>query len=215
MLRTIIQIDEAKCDGCGLCAKVCHEGAIRMVDGKARLANEQHCDGLGACIGECPRGAITTLQREVVACATPPRSEGPAPVASQGQAGAEAGALRNWPVQLTLVSPEASWLRGADLLLAADCVPFAMAGFHAELLLGKALLIACPKLDDAPYYIDKLAALFAAAKPRKVTIARMEVPCCGGLSAIARAALERSGVRVPMEEVVIGIRGRVLGSKPL
>ena len=272
MRRKIVQIDESKCDGCGQCIPSCAEGAIALVDGKARLSGDALCDGLGACLGECPQGAITVVEREAaafdeaavhahLAARTPqaqraplqlvaapagnaalpagpaaptlrPRlsvvsGDAPAPAGCPGsrsttlpRRGASPGAapatgesrLGHWPVQLHLVNPAAPWLRGADLLVAADCVPFAYARFHDDLLSGRAVVIGCPKLDDLSAYAGKLESIFRAAAPRSVTVARMEVPCCGGISMAARQALAASGSSAPFRDVVIGIDGALRGS---
>jgi len=222
--RQMIKIDESKCNGCGLCVEACHEGALQLIGGKARLVREDYCDGLGACIGECPQGAISFETREAEAFVEP----GPAPALScpscpsiQPQAIAAPcttapcsehpqSALRNWPTQLKLAPPQAAYFHGADLLITADCVPFAFAGFHQELLAGKVVLQACPKLDDAEFYVDKLTTIFSQNHIRSLTVARMEVPCCGGLLAIVGRALEASGRDIPVEVVVIGISGDVL-----
>lgn len=246
-VRNIVHIDETKCNGCGQCATACAEGAIAIIDGKARLVAEHYCDGLGACLGECPQGAITIEQRPAdeydevatqehlrrlgrdpaaahttggahAACpshgpahagcpSAQARSLSPArPAASTGQA----SALGNWPVQLALVPPTAPYLQGADLLLCADCVPFAYPDFHAGLLPGKVALVGCPKLDDGSFYVDKLAAILRQAKPASLTLAIMEVPCCSGLVRIAQAAQAVAGTDVPVEVVTIGIRGEML-----
>lgn len=231
-VRKIVRIDEDKCDGCGLCADACAEGAIQMVGGKAKLVNESHCDGLGACIGECPRGAITL--EEVYAAPYDDRAEPlhkaqakPAetdkcscPSMRIAQFERKAGAsdmhehspsmLGHWPVQLALVPPGAPFLEGADLLLVADCVPFAYADFHRDFLNGNSVLVACPKLDDAQAHLRKLASILHASNVKSVTVARMEVPCCSGLTAMAKQALEISGKEIPLKEVVIGIRGNII-----
>jgi len=248
MLRKIVRIDEAKCDGCGECITSCAEGAIALVDGKARLVSDVYCDGLGACLGECPQGAITmveaqarpfdetAVQAHLARRGRPPESghggghgaahagcPGAAPrelrrpslavvQAGPGPAAAPAprqggSALSSWPIQLMLVPPTAPWLAGADLLVAADCVPFAYANFHAELLAGRKLVIACPKLDDNRANADKLAELCTHGHPRSITVVRMEVPCCGGLSMAARQAVQRSGAEIPVRDVVIGVDG--------
>jgi NAD-dependent dihydropyrimidine dehydrogenase PreA subunit len=240
MNRTIVNIDPEKCNGCGLCVPSCAEGAIRLVDGKAVLSADNLCDGLGACLGECPQGAITLIQREAEqfdeeavrrhlghaphhpAPAAPapepcmcPGSramalEPPAPAAADDPSGPLPSRLGHWPVQLHLVSPEAPWLAGADLLVTADCVPFAYAGYHRDFLAGKAVVVGCPKLDDLDAYRRKLTAILERAKPRSVTVLRMEVPCCGGIVAAVRDAHRISRSTVPLEEVVIGVRGEVI-----
>ncbi len=231
-LRTIVQIDEEKCNGCGLCVPSCAEGALQIIDGKARIVSDVYCDGLGACLGDCPQGAISMVEREadefdeqaamahvaeaghscpgMALLEDAPRQDAP-PVADMDPA-AQPSALTQWPVQLMLVPPTAPFLHGADLLIAADCVPFALANFHGRFLRGgKKLLIACPKLDDGAFYVERLTVMFQSAGIRSVTILRMEVPCCGGLTAIVRRALAASGNEIPVEEVIVGIKGNVLG----
>ncbi len=292
--RQVIEIDEELCDGCGLCAQGCHEGALRIIDGKARLVGESLCDGLGACVGECPRGALTTAEREVEAyderrvidhilpkgMATIAahlehlRSHGqdgwydeaveylrekgieapkPAPrpeaglaagrftrlvnngmsgscpgVAERtfGQAGAgsrpalpggaaslqpgagQASRLEHWPVQLHLVNPRAPHFAGAHLLIAADCTAFACGAFHQALLAGRKLVIACPKLDSGKeVYVDKLRALINESGVASITLAIMEVPCCGGLKRLLDEALAGATRPVPVQTVVVGIEG--------
>ncbi len=259
MRRAIVDIDESRCDGCGECVPSCAEGAIRMVDGKARLVGDALCDGLGACLGECPKGAIRVLEREAApfdevavhrhlegssrpggasaqaTAAAPPRPRlslsvvqpaaepagggcpgsrsvdlGPPRAAPSGPASATASQLSHWPVQLGLVSPQAPWLAGADLLLAADCVPFAYADFHRDLLSGRRVLVGCPKLDDVQAYVGKLTEMLREARPRSLTVARMEVPCCGGIVWAAREAVRLSGAAIQVSEVTIGVAGRRL-----
>jgi Pyruvate/2-oxoacid:ferredoxin oxidoreductase delta subunit len=230
--RQIVVIDEEQCNGCGQCAAACAEGAIQVIEGKARLVKEEYCDGLGACLGECPQGAIRIEER--VAGAFDPeateehlrrlgRSPAPAhqqapagcpsaavhtfaPAAGAGPAG-QASALAQWPVQLHLVPPAAPYFQGADLLVTADCVPFAYADYHADLLAGKAVVVGCPKFDDAGFYVDKLAAIFSASEIRSVTVAIMEVPCCRGLVQVVQRALAQSGKDLPVAVVTITIRG--------
>lgn len=248
MLRKIVEIDEEKCDGCGLCADACAESAIQIVDGKARLIGESYCDGLGACIGECPNDAITVSEREAEefdaeaveqhrvklaarnarAKNASSQSEG-VPHAcpgslmrdlrgnremASGQEESEPGAidsrLRNWPVQLRLVPVDAPYFQGADLLLAADCVPFAMAGFHRKLLDEKVLLIGCPKLDDAAYYREKLATILSGNDINSLSVVHMEVPCCFGLVELARRAIEESGKDIAFSTIKVSIAGDVL-----
>jgi ferredoxin len=243
--RKIVGIDEEKCNGCGLCALACAEGAIQIVDGKARLVSDVYCDGLGACLGECPQGAITITERDAVpfdeAAArrhvAQLREPEPAaalcsggcpgsrvqdfrlsvlsvaPDAPKGPASlslAARSALGNWPVQLRLVPPDAPFLHDADLLLVADCVPFALADFHERYLQRRPVVIACPKLDNAQPYVEKLAAMFTLASIRSLTVVHMEVPCCTGLVRIAQAARLAAGVEVPLHEVVISTRGAVV-----
>jgi len=237
--RKIVHIDEEKCDGCGQCIPSCEEGAIQLVDGKARLVKDIYCDGLGACLGTCPQGAITIDEREAdsfdihaahqhverlkQAEAKPclaPAGGCPGSLARslQPQAAAPAAepsaptpsALQNWPLQLHLVPPSAPYFQGGDLLFAADCVGFALPDFHSTLLRGKQLIIACPKLDDTHAYLDKLVAIFQNNAVRSVEIARMEVPCCLGLRRLIETAIDQAGVDVPVAVTVVGIDGGVV-----
>src|SRR6266540_3843358 len=203
MLRKVVRIDEEKCDGCGLCIPACAEGAIALVGGKARLSADVLCDGLGACLGECPRGAITVVEREAVAF------DEKAVVAHLLSMGERVTARHPAPAAADAVA--APWLRGADLLVAADCVPFAYARFHDDLLAGRALVVGCPKLDDLGAYVEKLGRICAENDLRSITVVRMEVPCCGGISTAARRALEASGKATPLLDVVIGVDGMVRG----
>ncbi len=297
--RTVIEIDEEKCDGCGLCANGCHEGALRIIEGKARLVGESLCDGLGACIGECPRGALTTVEREVeayderrviehilpkgmatiaahldhlashgqdtwyaqalevlaekgiaapkaepasaIASAAPvpaprfgvlrqvpadrptprvvdngmsggcpgsaARSFGPAPAVGPAT-GSMASRLDHWPIQLHLVNPRAPHFAGAHLLIAADCTAFACGAFHQALLAGRKLVIACPKLDTGKeIYVDKLRALIDDSGVASITLAVMDVPCCGGLRRLLDEAMAGAQRSVPVSTVVVGIEG--------
>ncbi len=305
MKRQIITIDEDLCTGCGLCIPNCPEGALQIIDGKARLVSDLSCDGLGACIGHCPEGAMKTETREAepydeskvmenivrggpnvitahlahlrdhnqdeyfreaLAClvdrdieipaeffepacrcgdldrsaAVPFRAPADSPVratggcpgsrivnfetdaacASTARPSSAPGTaspsapedrpsrLRQWPVQIMLVPPNAPFLNGADLLVAADCVPFAYAGFHENLLSGKVLLVGCPKLDDAEHYLEKLTAMFKGNDVRSVTVAHMEVPCCTGLVRLVERAIRESGKNIPFEARMIGIKGK-------
>jgi ferredoxin len=291
MRRSIISIDEAKCTGCGQCIPDCPEGALQLIDGKARLVSDLFCDGLGACIGTCPEGAIRVVEREAVpydektvmativrqgaavirahlehllghgqrdlynqaieyliehagvipehnnTMATQPhqppasgpqvqgtkrpfagcpgsasrsilRESGPAATLHQPGGSQAASELRQWPVQLALLNPAAPYFDDADLLISADCVPFAYPGFHSELLRGRILIIFCPKLDaDMDAYIEKLAKIFTLHTIRSVTVARMEVPCCGGVRYVVDRALEKAGKKVTVEEKTITIQG--------
>lgn len=278
MRRKIIEIDEGKCTGCGLCIPNCPEGALQVIDGKARVVSDLLCDGLGACIGHCPEDAIRIVEREAEPyderrvmenivkgganlirahldhmrehgqseylaqaeaflrgrrIAVPGSDSTPAGRAGGGsphggcpgarvmdmRGGSDAAGtsraqspsrLSQWPVQIRLVPPEAPFFRDADLLIAADCVPFAYADFHEDLLRGRTLLVGCPKFDDTDMYREKIAAILELNEVRSVTVARMEVPCCYGLVRIVEEALQRSGKDSPFEEVVIGIRGERL-----
>jgi len=284
MKRRIITIDDEKCDGCGACIPDCPEGALQMIDGKARLVSDLFCDGLGACLGACPEGAISVEEREAEpydesrvmeniarqgpnvimahlrhledhrqddyfrealawliendidipagfldtkcrcgdASPAEPSRASACPGAkvvdrtsrsvgadlSKGPGGGGAPSrLTHWPVQIMLVPVEAPFLEGADLLLAADCVPFAMADFHEELLEGRVLLVGCPKLDDAGHYVEKIAAIFEKNRINSVMIAYMEVPCCGGLETIVEKAMELSGRNIPVARQKISIGG--------
>lgn len=279
MKRQVIKIDEEKCNGCGLCVSGCAEGALQMVDGKARLVSDLHCDGLGACLGECPQGAISFDEREAEqydeartikeniipkgenmirthlkhlydhgqadyfkqACdvlkergiemsmesivnggqmplkcgcpgsmtvdrtkeaSTAPSPSISVPVSSQ---------LRQWPVQMHLLNPHAPFFKEADLLIAADCVPFAYANFHNRFLKDRVLLIFCPKLDNSrDVYIEKLTEILKANRIKSITVARMEVPCCGGTLSIAEEAIRKSGVNVVLKEYTISLNGDII-----
>jgi ferredoxin len=256
--RQLIRIDEEKCDGCGLCVHACAEGALALVNGKARLVSETYCDGLGACIGECPQGAITIEERETEdfnelaakrhvagqaglgqaahakAPDALPRPMAPpcacpgsavrafAPAAGQrgeameeGPASETLSQLGNWPIQLTLAPPVAPHYAGARLLLSADCAPFAYGGFHERLLPGRVLLIACPKLDDAEFYREKLTYILQANPVAGLDVAFMEVPCCFGLVRLAQEALAASGKDIPLRAIRLGIHGDVLEERVL
>jgi len=279
--RKIIKIDGKKCNGCSLCIPNCPEGAIQVIDGKARLISDLFCDGLGACLGHCPQGAITIVEREAQtyderkvmanivthgpntitahlrhlkehgevkllkeaiaylkekkisvdfeqqAQKTPcghgtasafggcpgskimdfrKKQDGLSKPAVAGSQKADSE-LRQWPVQLTLVSPMASYLQDSDLLIAADCVPFAYAGFHQDLLKGKMLLVGCPKLDDTQAYQKKLEQIFTHNTIKSVTYAHMEVPCCFGLTGVIESAIAESGKKIPLKEITISIQG--------
>ena len=276
--RKIIKIDEQKCNGCGLCIPNCPEGALQVIDGKARLVSDLFCYGLGACIGHCPEGAITIEEREareynerkvmeniikqgknVIRAHLEhlkghhqhqylkeaigflkekkievPLEEEHAPgehkhtsassacpglkvmdfgkreeKSKKGKLALGVSELRQWPVQIMLVPASAPYLNNADLLIAADCVPFAYADFHQDLLAGKVLLVGCPKLDDVEFYKEKLAQIFKENKIKSITCAHMEVPCCFGLMHIIKEAKKQSGKDIPLKEITIGIKGEV------
>ena len=253
VMRKIIRIDEEKCDGCGSCVPACAEGALQVIDGKAKLVSEIYCDGLGACLGECPQDAIIIEEREAedfdevaverhlheakhaeesLPCGCPSttvrqfekeaafsgcpsanvarftREEG----AAVDQAGAErqVSMLGHWPVQLTLVPPTAPFLRGADVVLAADCVPFAYPEFHRDFLKDHALLVACPKLDDYQAHLAKLVEILRQSEPKSLSVVHMEVPCCSGLVHMAQQAIAASGKDIPFSDVTVGIRGDLM-----
>ncbi|MDT8378360.1 MAG: 4Fe-4S binding protein [Desulfotignum sp.] len=245
VLRKIIEIDDEKCDGCGNCVPSCAEGAIQIVNGKARVISDKYCDGLGACLGDCPQGALRIVEREAdefdeaavhellkqqaevekstdqgksvfsggcpsaalktfpgtsCDCASRPRVTG-----SGGPS-----ALGHWPVQIRLVPAGAPFLKNADLVIAADCVPVAYPSFHRDFLAGRAVMIGCPKFDDAQGYVDKLTDVFKKSGIKSITAVIMEVPCCAGLPHIIKKALENSGMDIPFSQVTISARGEVL-----
>lgn len=255
MIRKMVKIDEEKCNGCGLCVPSCAEGAIQIIDGKARLIADNLCDGLGACLGDCPVDAISIEEREAdefdevavedhlkktgrkpqphhheaaaltggcpsaaVKSFAAPAAGGGCPSArtmnfseqkeEQSQSvGSRPSRLAQWPIQLHLLPPTAPFFQNADVVLAADCAPFAYADFQEDLLKGKALAIACPKLDNTEPYVDKLVAMITQSNIKSLTVVHMEVPCCNGLIFMARQAIEKSGRDIPFDTVCIGIRG--------
>lgn len=303
MKRQIVTIDESKCDGCGLCVPTCHEGALQIIDGKARLISDLFCDGLGACLGHCPQGAITLEEREAEAydeikvmksmipkgnntikahlhhlldhgetaylkqafrvlqdanvkvlvpgetkyhhlrhllqtegllehghqeqeedspimcgCAgstpvdlRPDHQEMPLQSKHEATQHSAPSALQNWPIQMHLINPAAAYFKGADLLIAADCTAFSMGAFHHDMMRNKSLVIACPKLDSSrERYIDKFISLIDEAEVNTITVAMMEVPCCGGLIQLVNQALSQSRRKVPVKQVIIGIKGELL-----
>ena len=199
MIRKIIQIDTEKCNGCGLCAKACHEGAIGMVDGKAKLLRDDYCDGLGDCLPACPVNAISFTVREAAAY------DEAAVLAKKGKG----SQLQQWPVQIRLVPVEAPFFQGADLLVAADCTAYAYAEFHKEFIRGRVTLVGCPKLDSVDY-AEKLTEI-RNNEIRSVTVVRMEVPCCGGMENAVKRALQASGKLLPWQVVTISTDGKILG----
>lgn len=259
MKRKIIEIDEAKCNGCGLCIPGCKEGALQIIDGKAKLVADVYCDGLGACLGECPQGALKVVERDTVAydeaktnehlkrLGRPTVGHGgghghdaghqhghghshghghghgggcpgsaqrqfnrPTPAAASCTTGDSPSELGHWPVQLMLIPPHAPFLQGAEIVLCADCVPFAFPDLHSQYLRNKAVLVGCPKLDDLGYYEEKLAAIFQQANPKSVTVLRMEVPCCGGLVSAAQSAYATARATFPLEAHIFGIQGGII-----
>lgn len=230
--RKIVKIDEEKCNGCGACVPACAEGALQIINGKAKLVSEKYCDGLGACLGECPQGAITIEEREAeefdeeaVARHLPVKERisdklpcgCPSTTVTQFERQTKAGVpkiaatpesrLSHWPVQLALVPSSAPFLQGADLVLAADCVPFAYAGFHQDFLGDNALVVACPKLDDFQAHQSKLTEILRHSQIKSLTIVHMEVPCCSGLVHMAKQSILASGKDIPLREIIIGIKG--------
>jgi Fe-S-cluster-containing hydrogenase component 2 len=237
-LRNILKIDEEKCNGCGQCVSACAEGAIEIVNGKAKLVSEIYCDGLGACIGHCPEDAITIEHRQAAefdeeatkahlarekeshkqadfVCpgmkaqklqVKGPATDSTAEVPSQ---------LSQWPVQLKLVPPSAPYFANADLLLVADCVPFAMGDFHNRLLKDNSIAVGCPKLDDVDFYIEKLAAILKANKLNSLSVIHMEVPCCSGLTHIARQAIANNNIEMSFEDVTIDLQGNVSATQTM
>lgn len=284
MKRTIIKIDEDKCNGCGMCVSGCHEGALQIIDDKARLISDLFCDGLGACIGDCPEGAITIEEREAepydevkvmermiekgektilahlkhlkdhnemvffkegveylrehdininLSTIMEPIQTNHHHQGGDGCPGSremqfnktqaapttnsitdQPSELTQWPVQFHLLNPHAGYLQGADLLLAADCTAFALGGFHGKLLKGKSLAIACPKLDsNLDSYLDKLVIMISESKINTLTVAIMEVPCCGGLMQLVKKALILSGRKIPVKQIVVGIQGEIISNE--
>ncbi len=258
-IRNMIKIDEEKCNGCGQCVVDCAEGALAIIDGKAKLVKESYCDGLGACIGNCPTGALTIEQREAPAFEMPadaahvptqavaahttvdygggcPGSRSfqfnqptqPAPSHGSGCPGSRsfqfnqqeqaapaatdsASALTHWPVQLHLINFQAPQYRNSDILIAADCTAFACGAFHPRLLQGKSVAIACPKLDETHGYLEKITDLFQNGNPKSVTVVRMEVPCCRGITQWVLQARNAAGSEMPVEEIILGVDGVIQG----
>ncbi len=246
MKRKIIKIDEEKCTGCGLCVPGCAEGAIQIIDGKARLVSDVYCDGLGACLGECPEGALSIEERNAAPFdeklvqkhlaktseKTPahglpvmpqPGCPGSSNMALERKTAvavpealhaAQPSELGHWPVQLHLVNPAADFFHGKDVVLAADCVAYALGDFHQRFLKGKSLAIACPKLDDGQdEYIEKIRCLADEARINTLTVVMMQVPCCRGLMQIAQAGLQKTKRKVPLKAVIISIHGDVLSDE--
>lgn len=245
--RNIIQIDEERCDGCGLCVPACAEGAIEIIDGKARLVADKFCDGLGACLGECPNDALRVIERQAdefdeeavekhlgakevgerpaepaMPCGCPSAQvqafAQPAPCEQASRPwmhGRSGSALCHWPVQIRLVPSNAPFLKGAKLLVAADCVPVAYPDFHQDFLQGRAVMVGCPKFDDVKGYIEKFAEIFSTADIKEITVAVIEVPCCQGLPVVLEKAMKKAGKKIPIDKVVISTRGEILNRERL
>ena len=243
--RKIVKIDEDRCDGCCICVTACAEGALKIIDGKARLVSEKYCDSLGACLPGCPQGAISIEEREAEpfdeeaakhnmanqACGCPSAAVQqfetkdtlacgcPSTTVSQFKkteikldnrpAGVGTSELGHWPVQLTLVPPGAPFLKGADVLLAADCTAFSYGGFHRDFLKGRSLLVACPKLDNYDAHLAKLTEILRQSDIRSLSVLRMEVPCCSGLTRMAMQAILSSNKDIPFKETILSVRGDI------
>lgn len=231
MIRKIIHIDTEKCNGCGACAAACHEGAIGMVNGKAKLMRDDYCDGLGDCLPVCPTGAITFVEREAAAydeqavLENKKRSGMPngggcpghqlrqfSPKTQTAEETAPVSQLRQWPCQIKLVPVQAPYFQGADLLIAADCTAYAYGNLHREFMQGKITLIGCPKLDSVDYS-EKLSVIFGENDIQNITLTRMEVPCCGGLELAVKRALAQCGKEIPLEVVTISLDGKILSRR--
>ena len=214
MVRKIIQIDEDKCIGCGICADACHEGAIGMVDGKAKLLRDDYCDGLGDCLPTCPTGAITFVEREAAAYDEAAVEENKKRKSRPAQATEKSwqenlSQLSQWPIQIKLAPVQAPYFENADLLIAADCTAYAYGNFHQDFIKGRITLIGCPKLD-AVDYTEKLTEILCRNTIRSVTIVRMEVPCCGGIEYAAVTALKNSGKMIPKQVITVSTKGQIL-----
>jgi len=240
MLRKIVEINEEKCNGCGLCAKACHEGAIKMINGKAKLISDEYCDGLGDCLPACPADAINIVEREALEyneelvkakmeqakkpqnplpCGCPGTAERkierkPMTVKKAEKAEVEVAEavseLRQWPVQLKLVNTKAGFWDNADVLVAADCTAYAYTDFHKDFIKDRITVIGCPKLDDAKFYEEKLAEILKNNNIKSITVVRMEVPCCGGIVSAVKNAMLSAQVIVPYSEITISTDGRVI-----
>ena len=211
MIRKIIRIDKDKCNGCGVCADACHEGAIDIINGKAELVREHFCDGLGDCLPECPTGAISFEEREAPAYDEEAVKEAQKKlfVKNQTMSAHSVPKLQNWPIQIKLAPVNAPYFNGAKLLIAADCTAYAYASFHQDFIRNKVTLIGCPKLDQVDYS-KKLTEIIQNNNIQSVTIVRMEVPCCGGLEMAAKKALQSSGKFIPWQVITINIYGNII-----
>jgi Pyruvate/2-oxoacid:ferredoxin oxidoreductase delta subunit len=222
--RKIIEIDRDLCNGCGLCTTACDEAALELDDeGKAVLVKELYCDGMGMCLNVCPTGALTIVERESAnydyqaTVEHVKHTRGDEAVAAvhrdHDDTAPARSELTQWPIQLHLISPAAPYFHGADLLVAADCTAFSLGSFHADLLKGRKMVIACPKLDDTGPYVEKLATLIRDAELQSLTVAIMTVPCCTGLQVMVERAVAQSGVDIPVRTVVVGIDGQIAGER--
>ncbi|GAB6887889.1 4Fe-4S dicluster domain-containing protein [Desulfothermus okinawensis JCM 13304] len=235
VLRKIIEVDEEKCDGCGQCVPACEEGAIQIIDGKAKLVAEKYCDGLGACLGECPNDAIRLIEREAedfdeeaveeylssknkdkqdekLACGCPSNQ---VQILSKGDKQQNRGekvksALSHWPVQIKLVPPHAPFLQNADLLVVADCVAVAYPNLHADMLPGRVIMIGCPKFDDRDEYVEKFTQIFSNNNINSVEVLIMTVPCCSALPSIVKKGIEKSGKSITIKQTVINPEGNIV-----
>jgi NAD-dependent dihydropyrimidine dehydrogenase PreA subunit len=231
MKRTIVKIDENLCNGCGDCVKGCHEGALQMIDGKARIVDDMYCDGLGACIGDCPVGAITLEEREAEPfneeavmkrafsllerpCGCPGGKEMSFDAEPCEANVSVPSQLRQWPIQMHLLNPGAAFLKNTNMILAADCTAFAYGDFHAQFLKNNTIAIACPKLDESKdVYIEKLTAMIDYSAINTLTVIMMEVPCCGGLLQMAQQAQTHAKRKIPIKKVIVGIKGDIQGEE--
>jgi ferredoxin len=239
-LRKIIEIDEDLCDGCGNCVTGCDEGALQIIDGKAKVVSETFCDGLGACIGECPTGALKIVEREAppfdeeavkkhltkkedatMPCGCPsthiqifdkPTACEAANKPKHFESAQEESALTHWPIQIKLIPASAPFLKGADLLVLADCTAVAFPSLHRDLMKGKVVMMGCPKFDDVQEYVQKITDIFKTAGIKSVTVAIMEVPCCSGMPMIVKKGMEAANKKVPMKEIVLSLQGKILKS---
>ena len=209
MIRRIIQINEEKCTGCGLCATACHEGAIGIIDGKAKLLRDDYCDGLGDCLPACPEDAISFIEREALPYDEAAVKAKMAEKAKQVSGVKAVSHISNWPVQIKLVHPSMPLYNGADLLIAADCTAYAYGNFHEDFVRGRKMLIGCPKLDGVNY-AERLTELFKNNDIKSILLTRMEVPCCGGMEYAINTAIANSGKEIPFEVVTISVDGEIL-----
>jgi Pyruvate/2-oxoacid:ferredoxin oxidoreductase delta subunit len=246
-VRNVVKIDEEKCNGCGICVKACAEGAIQMINGKAKLVSDIYCDGLGACIGHCPQDAITIEKRDAddfseEAVKKHMASHGaehghshdhshshdgfvcPGMAAKQFTKKQASPASRQikmesqltqWPIQLKLVSPMASYFKNSDLLLVADCVPFSIADFHNRFLKDHSIAVGCPKLDDSQFYIEKFAQILKSNNINSLTVIHMEVPCCSGLTFIAKEAIKAAGLNMSFDDITISLQGEIIKTQKI